>query len=1404
VERYKLNRIGIYNYWYYDYEEFYFKEGKLFLRGGNGAGKSVTMQTFITFLLDGNKSPHRLDPFGSRDRKMKDLLVGEKKISKIEDRIGYVFMEFIKRKTKQYITVGYGLEARKDKAELHDDWGFVITNSFTRIGKNEDQFKLYKEEKVDGELREFPLNKSEFKKALGENGFVTESRREYLKKVNTYLFGFPSEEYLEKYTELLWQLKSPKLSKEFNPDTVCDILTSSLPSLTKGELEPLAESVENMNQIEEDIRILRAGIQSVNRINHRYDKYNEVKLYDVANKLIDSHRYVENKKQEKCYKEESLKQKNARHSSLDKEISKNQNLEHKYRQEEESLRQHEIHGIKSKLIQVQNDITKEKQSLETKEGQLDTKKGKEREIESKIKGLQYESDKLTKDIQNAIQDIEYDAEQSKFDLQHENHSSHFKREYQSRSYDFSFWISEAKEYKEKISGLLELLRKYELIRDQLKQIRTQIENKNDTLSKERKELLDLENQCEEVRGDLEEDVIAWIESLELLELEHREKEEILRMVNKVLTSVKPYDYQNYVNEHVAQKTEQFLSEKTTLEHQHKELEAGKNEKEIELQQIKDSQEIEPEWHEDKRLALQELKEQNVPFLPFYEAVEFKEGISDDAKRKIESVMIETGLLTSVIVPENYEWLVEQKLVLLRNTGLKENNLLSYLLPIGNESVSNSDIEKVLASISVEEDVGNNYILLDGRFQNGFVKGISSSYGEAKYIGKLARERERERKISELSFEIEVINESIERVRESIEEVIKKVQMLKAEHQSFPQLTVLQEAYDSYDRKKKFIDLSIRPEIERLEEDEELKKIESEGSMKDIRANSDFVELQLDKSVFELAVKHLAQYIESMIKMQSDYKILVMTLNAIYDHQEQKVIIVTDVDHLSYEVAEIKDTKEKLLNEKQSLENQLTLGNAAEIEERIGFVVGEINRLPNEREILKDERSNIASDISTLKEEIILMNKTISFDECLVEMWKERFLNEHRLGYVLVESPKQDPIELVKDLISQLEEIIGEEKRKDEDLDRYRERVESSFENVVNNELANLNEYNLSRPIELMYDGEMPEPLNEYQEAQIEIFKNMRNRYKLTLEFEKKKHSSYEVRNKLVRNLEISEESLTQKERELFEEELIAHIGGIIRERIHDAEYWIKEMNEFMEETSETTGILFQMRWIANKSDNEGEMNTKPLVDALKKDPVLLTQKEKERIAKHFHVKIKKAIQDGEQTKKSLYDVLKEELDYRKWYTFQMYWQKSGEGEVDLTRLGTTQFKQSSGGEKALTMYTPLLSAVHSRLSEAADDAPRIISLDEAFAGVDESKIEGMFKLVEDLDFDYIMNSQFLWGTYKTVTALSIVDLNRPGNVPYVNAEKYEWDGRNKVYLGEVIKEEIDKKPKSEQVTLQLG
>lgn len=97
----------------------------------------------------------------------------------------------------------------------------------------------------------------------------------------------------------------------------------------------------------------------------------------------------------------------------------------------------------------------------------------------------------------------------------------------------------------------------------------------------------------------------------------------------------------------------------------------------------------------------------------------------------------------------------------------------------------------------------------------------------------------------------------------------------------------------------------------------------------------------------------------------------------------------------------------------------------------------------------------------------------------------------------------------------------------------------------------------------------------------------------------------------------------------------------------------------------------------------------------------------------------------------------------------------------------------------MAMYVPLFSAVAAKFESANEDAPLLIALDEAFAGVDEKNINNMFDLIKKFKFDYIMNSQVLWGDYPSVPSLAIYELFRPENAHFVTVIAYEWNGHTK-------------------------
>lgn len=362
--RWEINKIGLLNYWWYDEEEFEFADGRLILRGTNGSGKSVTMQSFIPLLLDGNKSPERLDPFNTKARKIEDYILGYGDDIK-DENTSYLYMEFVKKETQKYLTIGMGLRAKKNQGV--NFWGFVIKDG-RRIGKD---FLLYKE--VGNKI---PLTKQELKNRIGEDGGqVVETQKEYAMLVNDNIFGFETYSEYQEFIKLLIEIRTPKLSKDgFKPSIITEIMSNSLRGLSDEDLTAVSESIDNMNKTKEQLEMLKIAEKSLKQIVVPYENYNKYILYNK------SKNYDEKQKQYKKVKKE-INEISKYISLKEKEYIENQEKCVEINQEKEvlefkqkELESNELWKIKQEQIEMEKQIEEINQDLQKKNSSEEEKK----------------------------------------------------------------------------------------------------------------------------------------------------------------------------------------------------------------------------------------------------------------------------------------------------------------------------------------------------------------------------------------------------------------------------------------------------------------------------------------------------------------------------------------------------------------------------------------------------------------------------------------------------------------------------------------------------------------------------------------------------------------------------------------------------------------------------------------------------------------------------------------------------------------------------------------------------------------------------------------------------------------------------------------------------------------------
>ena len=139
---------------------------------------------------------------------------------------------------------------------------------------------------------------------------------------------------------------------------------------------------------------------------------------------------------------------------------------------------------------------------------------------------------------------------------------------------------------------------------------------------------------------------------------------------------------------------------------------------------------------------------------------------------------------------------------------------------------------------------------------------------------------------------------------------------------------------------------------------------------------------------------------------------------------------------------------------------------------------------------------------------------------------------------------------------------------------------------------------------------------------------------------------------------------------------------------------------------------------------------------------------------------------------NMVDQLARALDYRRWHRFR------------VERLQDGQWRKLSGpassGERALGLTVPLFAAIASFYSQGSNPhAPRLMLLDEAFAGIDDAARAHCMGLIREFDLDFVITSEREWACYAELPGVSICQLQRREGIDAVFVSRWNWDGRAK-------------------------
>lgn len=1347
--RWQASKIGLVNFWYYDEQEFSFSKGRMLLRGSNGSGKSVTMQSVVPLLLDGNMSPERLDPFGTKDRKMSNYLLEDD--DEKEERTGYLYLEFRRKESDTYITIGMGMRARRGKPL--DKWYFSLSDG-RRIGKD---FFLYKEM---GER--IPLSKKELENRILPGGRVFDRQAEYMEYVNHQIFGFDTVDEYKEMVDLLIQLRTPKLSKDFKPSVISEILSDSLQPLSDEDLRPMSEAIENMDTMNMNLKARVAASQAAEKISKVFGKYNQLLLFEKAVAL----RKVQDKLVE-CKKDEdtTIQQKEecaGRIKELQDEYESIEAKRESMEKERDSLNKSDAVGLKKRENELEKEIEEGQDIIKKKQELLDNKKSQERDIKNRQDEAENQKYIREKDVKDMLEQMESEAE----DMSFEEHAF-FKDELLQRleeNYSFDTHEKQFNDVREKIGDGLHILEESDYL-----------DRQADTLMKEREECIEILNGKQKRQSELESQFVQiqneWKEKLYHWNGENKELILERDCLNDLSHFADSYNAQSDFSS--VRKTvgdfwiENDLKLKTAVNENRREAADKQKEYDLvkdELAQWEGEKEPTPERSEEVIRNRERLDKLGIPYQEFYKVIEFGKELDEETCNHLEEALLKMGILDAIVVDEDYK---EQ--VLQMEKGCEDNYLfmcktkaersLLDVLELNdevNDIFSNQRLTSILSSIEYGDN-GMISVSPEGHYQMGVLAGTITGEHTAEYIGTKAREKSRQMRIAACKEKLEALEKELKQLDDDYKILGERINKLKEEYELLPDDTDLREAFQMLTEVEKECEAL---NAKKLEKEELIKELKEEIREKKEQAYEIAKVLYLDCTypVFKTAYNAAEQYNNLLVKLQSAHWMYLNVVQSIKSLAEQMENIIDDMDQIIYDIETADRKLRKNQAEYDSIKEQLKLTDYDEIKERLDYCISWLGDYHNKLEKCVKERTENQERYAQYEKHLEVCRRQLEEFQSQEKYHEKCFAEELQLEYI--ELP---------------EEMENTAKNVSEYLETD---VKALSKNDV---IQNLNQvYFENRGF-----------LNDYQLMQTELFQELdeeksdgnmsAKRIDITARYQGIKIPFTKLLSHLQKDIEELQDLIKAGDRELFEDILANTVSRKIRGKINASNAWVAKMNKLMESMNTSSGLRLSLRWRSKTAESEQQLDTKELVELLKKDYRLMSEEEASKLSMHFRSKVEEARRHTKDSGGmiSFYQVMKDTLDYRKWFEFQLFSQKTGERQKELTN---SVFGTFSGGEKAMSMYVPLFSAVVAKYQGGRQDAPRLISLDEAFAGVDNRNIRDMFRLMTEFEFDFIINSQVLWGDCDTLDALAIYQLQRPKNAKFVTVMPYLWNGHTKEML----------------------
>ncbi|MGH3397107.1 MAG: TIGR02680 family protein, partial [Streptosporangiaceae bacterium] len=739
-----------------------------------------------------------------------------------------------------------------------------------------------------------------------------------------------------------------------------------------------------------------------------------------------------------------------------------------------------------------------------------------------------------------------------------------------------------------------------------------------------------------------------------------------------------------------------------------------------------------------------------PGAPLWKVTDFAPGVPEHHRAGLEAALEAAGILDAWLTPDGD--LVAGDVVLVSGrhpvTGPSCDAVLVPAVNGGDRqavALPEAAVWAALSAIGLGEGTGTTWVTVDGRWANGVLAGRWHK-GSAEYVGEGARETARRERIARLTAELAEANDAIAALDQARDELGRRQDQLATEHRAVPPDAEVREAHTrTAEQRKRRQELRTSHAAAEALRGTRREQLEVAQSAADEFAG----DTGLPAEPGELAAVRTGL---------ADYRV---ALAALWPAAEAFQSARSRADEAAEELAETQERLTEAAERAVATRQAATAARALyeELLETAGAAVEELNRKLEELRGATERRDADEAAARQLEQQAISdrgkaegKRETLRTeigeaarvrDAAVAEF--QSFAATGVLGIALPDLAIPDPAEpwlptptvvLARAVNSAMDDIDDA----DGPWDRVQRKVNEEHKLLADAMARRSHSAGLT-----VRDGIMV----------------------IDVVFQGRSHDIPGLAAALSEEVEQRARLLSAREQEILENHLLNEVAGTLHELITAAEAEVRQMNEELESRPTSTGMKLRLIWRPARDAPDGldrlRHKLRQMIDAWSAD---------DRAAVGAFLQQRIAAEHAANEAAGWTEALTTALDYRKWHEFVIQRYQDGQWRPASG--------PASGGERALVASVPLFAAASAHYKSAGNPyAPRLIALDEAFAGVDDDSRAKCLGLLATFDMDVVMTSEREWGCYPQVPGLAICQLSRQDGVDAVLVTPWQWDGRER-------------------------